>query len=154
MARSPPRRFDASEVVEVSSRPVIPPAAERFLRTHTRAFLVTRRPDGAPACHPMVGLWHDGALYMNTYRKSAKMRNIAHEPRVACVVLTADDDPAFAAVVLRGRAELVSTLPRPDAPAAPVGEDVVRRVQTRLADGKRVVVRVVPEEVRVVGDHA
>jgi hypothetical protein len=101
----------------------------------------------------MVGFWHDGALYMNTYRKSAKMRNIGHEPRVACVVVTADDDPVFAAVVVRGRAELVDAVPRPAAPAAPVGGDVVRRVQARLAEGKRVVVRVVPGEVRLVGDH-
>src|SRR5262249_46503264 len=50
---------------------VIPPKAESFLSAHTRTFLVTVRPDGAPACHPMVGLWRNGALYMNTYRKSA-----------------------------------------------------------------------------------
>jgi len=131
---------------------VIAPAADSFLRGHSRTFLVTVRPDGAPACHPMVGLWHDGALYMNTYRKSAKARNIAREPRVACVVTTADDAPRFRAVVLRGRAEVV------DAPAAmpgrapaPVGDAVVGRVRARLAEGKRVVLRVVPDEVRMIG---
>ena len=53
---------------------MIPPAAERFLGSHTRTFLMSVRPDGAPACHPMVGVWRDGALYLNTYRKSAKVR--------------------------------------------------------------------------------
>ena len=47
------------------------PAAEDFLRAHTRTFLLTLRPDGAPTCHPMVGLWRDGALWLNTYRVAA-----------------------------------------------------------------------------------
>ena len=38
---------------------------------HTRTFLLTLRPDGAPTCHPMVGLWRDGALWLNTYRVAA-----------------------------------------------------------------------------------
>jgi PPOX class probable F420-dependent enzyme len=135
---------------------VIPPGAEAFLRTHTRTFLVTLRPDGAPACHPMVGLWRDGALYLNTYRKSAKARNIARDPRVACVVVTDDDAAEFRGVVVRGRAEVLAADERvagPEGARAPaaVGEDVTRLVQSRLASGKRVVLRVVPEEVRLVG---
>ena len=47
------------------------PAAEDFLRAHTRTFLLTLRPGGAPTCHPMVGLWRDGALWLNTYRVAA-----------------------------------------------------------------------------------
>ena len=131
------------------------PVAEAFLREHTRTFLVTLRPDGAPTCHPMVGFWQDGTLWLNTYRKSAKARNLAREPRVACVVVTADDDPRFRGVVLRGRAEIVDVaLPvgserRP----AGVGADVAHQVQARLADGKRVVVRVAPDDVRLVGPH-
>jgi len=139
---------------------MIPPVAEEFLRAHTRTFLVTVRADGAPACHPMVGLWQRGALYMNTYRKSAKARNIELEPRVACVVVTGDDEPRFRGVVLRGRAEIVPPHPpsaarvRPDARRPPgVGDEVASLVQTRLAEGKRVVVRVVPDEVRLVGEH-
>jgi hypothetical protein len=60
------------------------PVAEAFLREHTRTFLVTLRPDGAPTCHPMVGFWQDGALWLNTYRKSAKARNLMRSPRTAC----------------------------------------------------------------------
>jgi len=139
---------------------VIPPVAEEFLRAHTRTFLVTVRADGAPACHPMVGLWHRGALYMNTYRKSAKARNIGRDPRVACVVVTGDDEPRFRGVVLRGRAEVMP--PRPPSagraePAGPrppgVADDVTSLVQTRLAEGKRVVLRLAPDEVRLVGEH-
>jgi PPOX class probable F420-dependent enzyme len=139
---------------------VIPPAAEEFLRAHTRTFLLTVRADGRPACHPMVGLWHRGALYMNTYRKSAKARNIARDARVACVVVTGDDEPRFQGVVLRGRAEIMPPRLPSAEPAGPVGarpagvgEDVTTLVQMRLAEGKRVVVRVVPDEVRLVGEH-
>jgi PPOX class probable F420-dependent enzyme len=135
---------------------VIPPRAEQFLRGHTRAFLVTVRPDGTPGCHAMVGLWHEGGLHLNTYRKSAKARNVARDPRVACVVVTDDDDPRFRGVVLRGRAEILTSIapgtgraPRPPG----VGDDVTRLVAARLAEGKRVVIRVVPDEVRLVGEH-
>jgi PPOX class probable F420-dependent enzyme len=136
-----------------------PPAAEDFLRTHTRTFLVTLRPDGAPTCHPMVGLWREGALWLNTYRKSAKVRNLTAEPRVACVVVTDDDEPRFRGVVLRGRAEVVpleaAPAGRPDSGArAPgVGAEVTEHVRARLAEGKRVLVRIVPESVRLVGQH-
>jgi PPOX class probable F420-dependent enzyme len=132
----------------------IDPVAERFLREHTRTFLITLRPDGAPTCHPMVALWRSGALWLNTYRKSAKARNIAEDPRVACVVVTNDDAVRAPSVVLRGHAEIVAaeTLPRePGAAAAPVSRDVTQLVQARLAEGKRVLIRITPDEVRLVG---
>jgi hypothetical protein len=134
---------------------VIPPVAEEFLRAHTRTFLVTLRADGAPACHPMVGVWQQGALYLNTYRKSAKARSMVRDPRVACVVVTGDDEPRLRGVVIRGRAEFLPPAERAPAGARPagVGDDVTHLVQTRLAEGKRVVVRVVPDDVRLVGEH-
>jgi len=140
----------------------ISPTAAQFLRDHTRAFLLTIRPDGTPTCHPMVGLFRDGALWMNTYRKSAKLRNLLAEPRVACVVVTDDDDPQFRGVVLRGRAEvlppgtpLATAVPRdPDAARPPVGREVTEAVRARLAEGKRVAIRIVPDEARLVGRHA
>jgi nitroimidazol reductase NimA-like FMN-containing flavoprotein (pyridoxamine 5'-phosphate oxidase superfamily) len=101
----------------------------------------------------MVGFWRGGALYLNTYRKSAKARNIMRAPRVACVVVTDDDDPSFRGVVLRGRAEIVpATLPAPGPRPAHVGDDIARLVQARLAEGKRVLVRIVPDEIRLVGE--
>ena len=137
---------------------VVPPAVEDFLRAHTRTFLVTLREDGAPACHPMVAIWRDGALYMTTYRKSAKVAHLTCEPRVACLVVTADDDPQFRGIALRGRAEVLpagTTMPGvEDRSAAPaVGADVSRRVATRVAEGKRIVVRVTVDDVRLVGEH-
>ena len=134
------------------------PLAEDFLRGHTRTFLVTIRDDGAPACHPMVAVWRDGALYMTTYRKSAKVAHLMREPRVACLVVTADDDPQFRGVALRGRACVLpagTTMPGvEDLSVAPVvGADVSRRVATRVAEGKRIVVRVAVQDVRLIGEH-
>ena len=137
---------------------MIPPAADAFLRNHPRTFLLTVRPDGAPACHPMVGLWRDGALWMNTYRTSAKARNVARDARAACVVVTDDDAAEVRGVVLRGRVEVVADGGRPGGSGLRrpehVGEDVARRVQARLAEGKRVLLRLVPDDVRLLGSHA
>jgi hypothetical protein len=58
--------------------------------------------------------------------------------------------------VLRGRAEIVeSAAPLRSATARPpaVSGDVAHLVQARLADGKRVMVRIVPAEMRLVGEH-
>src|SRR5262249_31948664 len=100
-------------------------------------------------------LYHEGALYLTTYRKSAKVRNLQADPRVACVVVTQDDDPDFRGIVLRGRAEFLSpgaAMPwAPDRPRPPgTGAEVARKVQTRVAEGRRVIVRVAPEEMRAV----
>lgn len=152
-----PVRLSRNEARAIRPR-VIPPAAERFLAAHTRAFLLTVRPDGAPACHPMVAFFRDGALYMTTYGKSAKARNVAHEARVACVVVTADDATPFAGVVVRGRAEIVPpdamrVAAEPGRRVEGVGANDAAVVQARLAEGKRIVLRIVPDEVRLVGEH-
>ena len=130
---------------------MLSPEAERFLHEHTRTFLLTLRPDGGPTCHPMVAFYRDGALYMTTYRKSAKVRNLTRDARVACVVMAPDDAPGMRAVVLRGRAEVVAAEAMRGAAAAGAA-DIASVVQARLAEGKRVVVRVVPDEARLIGD--
>src|SRR5207249_1741639 len=114
--------------------------------------LLSNPPVRAPTCHPMVGLYLEGALYLTTYRKSAKVRNLTADARVACVVVTPDDDPEFRGVALRGRAEILAAgavMPwTPEAPRpAGTGAGVARLVQSRVAEGKRVVVRLVPDEV-------
>ncbi len=72
--------------------PELNPGLETFLESAGRGFLVTRRQDGSPTTHPLTPLWADGAIHFNTYRKSAKVRNLLRHPRVACVVTSADDD--------------------------------------------------------------
>lgn len=120
-----------------------------FIESHRRAFLVTRTAQGGPTAHPMTLIPHDGVIYFNTYRKSAKVRNLERDARMACLA-TSPAGGAWAAV--QGRAELV---PAAQLPAALVGggqsdvmsEEDLARVRERLASGKRVYLRVVPSAV-------
>jgi PPOX class probable F420-dependent enzyme len=146
-------RITSSQAPEAPSSSV-PPEIDAFLARHTRTMLVTLRPDGSPTIHPMLGLWRDGALWLNTYRKSAKLRNIERDPRVCCLVLGGVDDLTPPAVVLRGHAELMPIgTPTPGATSggsetlpAGVTPGIVRRVADRVANAKRVVVRVTPDD--------
>ena len=131
---------------------------DEFLSQHTRAMLVTLRADGSPTIHPMLALWRDGALWFNTYRKSAKTHNVERDPRVCCLVLGGSDELTGPAVVVHGDAELMppgTRMPdaRSDAPViAPGGvtSGIVRKVEDRVATAKRTLFRVVPTRVEMV----
>jgi nitroimidazol reductase NimA-like FMN-containing flavoprotein (pyridoxamine 5'-phosphate oxidase superfamily) len=126
---------------------------EAFLRDNTRTFLMTRRRDGWPTGYPMVGLWADGALWFNTYRKSAKVKNIERDPRVCCLVTTNDHGGGAPAVLVHGTAAVVDSGSPSGAgnratqsgDLGTVPAQVIGTVQERLASGKRVMVRVIPE---------
>ncbi len=130
----------------------LPPDAEVFLASHTRTMLVTLRADGSPTIHPMLGMWSDGALWFNTYRKSVKVRNIERDPRVCCMVLSGTDELELPAVVIRGDAEIMppgTTMPRLGAGApvtAPTGVTggIVQKVATRIEENRRILLRVAP----------
>ncbi len=132
--------------------PELSPGLETFLESVGRGFLVTRRRDGSPTTHPLTPLWADGALHFNTYRKSAKVRNLLRHPRVACVVTSADDDPSYFALECRGTAVVLDLA---DIPDSILGVDDngevmdaadLARVRENVASGKRIYLRVIPEE--------
>ena len=132
--------------------PELSPGLETFLESVGRGFLVTRRQDGSPTTHALTPLWADGAIHFNTYRKSAKVRNLLRHPRVACVVTSADDDPSYFALECRGTAVVLDLA---DIPDSILGVDDngevmdaadLARVRKNVASGKRVYLRVVPEE--------
>ena len=134
-----------------------PPEVEDFLPGRGRGFLVTLRPDGSPTIHPMTALSAGGRLVYNTYRKSAKARNAARDPRT-CSLLFADYDEApQRALVYKGRARAIDPasldLPSQEsaAPAPPVGSSVGDRANSRLQEGKRVLLGVEAEEVALLG---
>ena len=132
--------------------PELGPGVETFLESARRGFLVTRRRDGSPTAHPLTPLWADGALHFNTYRKSAKVRNALRHPRVSCVVTSADDDPAYFAVECRGSAvvldleDIPKTILGVDDRGEVMGGADLERVRRNVASGKRIYLRVVPEE--------
>src|ERR1035438_8405039 len=132
--------------------PQLGPGVETFLESAGRGFLVTRRRDGSPTTHPLTPLWADGAIHFNTYRKSAKVRNVLRHPRVSCVVTSADDDPAYFAVECRGTAvvldlaDIPTTILGVDDQGEVMGGADLARVRHNVASGKRIYLRVVPEE--------
>ncbi len=131
---------------------------DSFLSKNTRTMLVMLRRDGSPTIYPMLGLWRDGALWFNTYRRSAKMRNIERDPRVCAMVLSGQDELTPPAVVMRGKAEILE--PGTTIPTVPAGgsgisrpagvtDGIVTKVADRVASAKRVLFRVAPDELRM-----
>ena len=78
------------------------------LRAADTYWLSTVRPDGRPHVTPLIGVWHDDALWFFTGRDERKALNLAVNP--SCALTTGRCDLADGAldVVLEGRAELIS----------------------------------------------
>jgi hypothetical protein len=158
------------------SRAAIPDDIDDHIERSSRTFMVTRRKDGSPTCHPMARFYADRQYYMNMYATSLKHHNLERDPHVCCLVTTNSDDPEFQAVQIRGQARLLSaeeTLADDappgvveargigmegvksveDAPEKFVGEDPedwLKRAAImveRIRDRVRVIWEVVPEQV-------
>jgi hypothetical protein len=137
--------------------PPLPSEVEAFLGGRGRGFLVTLRPDGSPTIHPMTALFSGGRLVYNTYRKSAKARNVERDPRT-CSLLFADYDEApQRALLYKGRARALDPASfdssgQEAARSAPsVGSSIPDRANARLEEGKRVLLGVDAEETAVLG---
>ncbi len=117
-----------------------------------RGFLVTRRPDGSPTVHPLTPIYAEGSLFINTYRKSAKVRHLQRDPQMAYVVMTKEEDEPFRAFEVRGRARILELEEVPESFLAVgtagevISEENLKRVRDRLATGKRVYLRVEGDE--------
>jgi nitroimidazol reductase NimA-like FMN-containing flavoprotein (pyridoxamine 5'-phosphate oxidase superfamily) len=86
------------------TRASIPEDINRHIEGTYRTFMVTRRKDGSPTCHPMARFYADGRYYLNMYSTSIKHKNLQRDPRICCLVTSASDDPDFRAVVYGGTA--------------------------------------------------
>ncbi len=137
--------------------------ADDFLSTHTRSFVMNLRKDGSPTGHPLTAMYINGVLYYNTYRKSIKMRNIVRDNRVACLVTTDEGKEPFRSLTIRGRAVMIEDpqealavyQARAGNAGAAGGQGRDSRAtsntlfQQRLQDGRRVLIRIEPEVVRL-----
>lgn len=134
------------------SVPPLAPEVEAFLAGSRRSVLVTLRPDGSPTAHPMTALCAGGRLAYNTYRKSAKARNAARDPRTCSLLLASYDDSLERALVYKGRvrildpASLELTNPASARPASAPASGVPDRAVARLQEGKRVLLGVDADE--------
>jgi len=77
--------------------------AEAHLVASKYFWLATHWPDGRPHVMPVWAIWHDGALWFSSSKKSRKAQNLTHDPR--CVMTT--EDPTNP-VVVEGEAELLT----------------------------------------------
>jgi hypothetical protein len=112
-------------------------------QAHKRAFLFSLREDGSPTCHPMMSLEKDGAPAFNTYRKSAKTKNLVRDPRAAVVLLdnwsVSPSTARCVTGVMEETAPIAPAAPPPDrAETGSVPTGVVSRVNNRVAEGKRI----------------
>jgi PPOX class probable F420-dependent enzyme len=89
----------------------ITPQAEEFLARHLLGRLATASTDGQPHVVPVWFLWEDGAAWISSYRSTRKVIDLEHNPKCALVVDVEQVEGGLTAVMLEGRAELVSTPP-------------------------------------------
>ncbi|ODU04545.1 MAG: hypothetical protein ABS81_09785 [Pseudonocardia sp. SCN 72-86] len=82
--------------------------AHAILEAGTRGFVATRTAAGGVVVHPISVFHREDGLWMNTYLKSAKARNMIRHPAVAVVVVESGEGaPRPPGVLVRGRAELL-----------------------------------------------
>jgi hypothetical protein len=122
-----------------------------LLERSNRSFLVTQRADGSPTAHPMTALSQQGRLTFNTYRSSAKARNVERDPRVSAVYLPPYDEPPHGVLAVSGRGELTAAeqLPQRRGQGPAPSDSVARRANERLQSGKRVMIDIHPHRVRL-----
>ena len=121
----------------------LPQAVVDHMESYSRSFLLSRRKDGSPTAHPMTALVSEGRISFNTYRKSAKTRNIELDPRMGAVLLNGYEPTAAADVhgyCVEGSGSIRSAdeVPVRRGEGAQIGEGVAERVAERVASGKRI----------------
>ncbi len=84
------------------------------MRKTRNCWLSTVRPGPRPHAMPIWGVWHEGAFYFSTGRRSVKARNLARNPR--CVVCF---DDRRQQLVLEGAARRVTSRARIRAAGVP-----------------------------------
>lgn len=135
----------------------LPPELLAHMEEHSRSFLLSLRRDGSPTAHPMTALVADGRLRFNTYRKSAKARNVERDPRMGVVLVngyeaSAEKVGGFSVEGLAGITQVEALTERRGGGPA-ISETVKERVSARLEAGKRVMLDLAPRRVRRVGSE-
>jgi hypothetical protein len=129
------------------------------LEEHREVTLFCFDSGGHPIGYPMMITGVRGTeLLFSTYSKSAKVRHMREDPRVAVLSVAADDPTHLRWVSLRGTAtiwqptaeeiDLIFPLARSQGRMADgrVPDSVGPLVRQRTLEGKRAIVRVVPED--------
>jgi hypothetical protein len=80
-----------------------PDELEEFLRTQRTARIATVAEDGEPHVAPLWFVWHEGALYINSLKRSRRTRDIERGSRVSACVDAGESYAELHGAVLYGR---------------------------------------------------
>lgn len=90
-----------------------PAELEAFLASERTLRCATVSSDGEPHVVPLWFVWHDGAIWLNSLRRSRRSRDLAEGSRVALCIDAGEGYAELRGAVLYGRAD-----------AAPAGADL------------------------------
>jgi PPOX class probable F420-dependent enzyme len=90
-------------IVEITSQ------AEEFLTRRLLGRLATASTDGQPHVVPVWFLWENSAIWISSYRSTRKVIDLERNPKCALVIDVEDSAGGLTAVMIEGRAELLST---------------------------------------------
>lgn len=80
---------------------------DEFLRDGHTVILATTRQSGEPFMTPLWFVYHEGAIFIQTPAKSAKVQHIKRDKRVCCLVEEGDKWIDLKSVVLNCDAEFI-----------------------------------------------
>ncbi len=90
---------------------IVSPQVAEFLANRLLGRLATAAPDGQPHVVPVWFLWEEGAAWISSYRSTRKAIDIQANNKCALVVDIENPREGLTAVVLEGRAELITIPP-------------------------------------------
>lgn len=84
---------------------------EAFLLNERTVRVGTVSPDGEPHVAPLWYVWHEGAMYFNSLKRSRRGRDLAHGSRVSACVDAGDEYAELHGAVLYGALEETGDVP-------------------------------------------
>ncbi len=127
----------------------------KFIETQKSVQVATINKDGTPHLIPLWFAIEDGAIILETFSKSQKIKNLERDPRISVLFEDGDTYPELKGVSIKARAELIrnndeevhrlhmAVLLR-NTPEIP--EDVLDNA-TRSMVPKKTAIRIVPDRV-------
>jgi general stress protein 26 len=88
-----------------------PEELEEFLRTERTVRVGTVSPDGEPHVSPLWFVWHDGAMYFNSLKRSRRARDVEEGSRVSACVDAGHEYAELRGAILYGVIEQAGDVP-------------------------------------------
>ena len=79
----------------------------RFVESQKTVQVATLQPDGSPHLMPLWFALEDGAIVLETFTKSQKVKNLERDPRITLLFEDGDEYPQLRGASVSARVELV-----------------------------------------------